>query len=109
MQGKAAGLPRPAPGAYQANGVLHHLVRHLLRIHAVGPFLHLLPEQVDPFLAGRLLPSRHRPVPLFPACTRTVHWKAPLAGIRIKIISARSRKTFPDTERLTFRPATAGG
>src|SRR4030066_165712 len=72
MQGKAAGLPRPAPGAYQADGVLHHLVRHLLRIHAVGPFLHLLPEQVDPFPAGGAPPSPAPPPPPFsapaPAC-----------------------------------------
>src|SRR3990170_2021042 len=61
MQGKAAELPRPFPGAYLADGVLHHLGRHLLRLHAVGPLLHPL-EAVDPFLAGRLLPRRTRPV-----------------------------------------------
>src|SRR3989304_1265190 len=67
MQGKAAEPPRPFPGAYLADGVLHHLVRHLLRLHAVSHLLHLPLEEVDPFLTGRLLSRRTRPVPPFPA------------------------------------------
>src|SRR3972149_1382234 len=109
MKGKTAEFLQAAPGAYQASCDLHHLVRHLLPIHAGGPFLPLPPGRVDPFPAGGLLPPRHRPVPLFPACTWAVHWKAPWDGIRTEIISARSRKTLPGPERLTFRPATAGG